>query len=132
MKTLGGLIASFVAIIIGLLIYNANYQQGPDGIVSPVQRLVQAIELVGVKSDLVALAQAERLYLASHPTYAELDELHEEGSTSLLPHGDRRGYNYSVTFDEDKHFTITATPKEQEIKGWPTLTIDETMHISLP
>ena len=46
MKTLGGLAALFVALVIGLLIYNANYKQGPEGIMSPVQRLMQAIELV--------------------------------------------------------------------------------------
>ena len=85
-----------------------------------------------MKNDLAALAQAERLYLASHTSYAELDELREEGSTSLLPHGDRRGYNYSVTFEQDRHFRIIATPKEQETKGWPMLAIDETMQISQP
>src|ERR1700737_1661598 len=97
---------------------------------SPVQRVVQAIELVGVRNDLAVLAHAERIYLASHETYAELDELHAGGSTTLLPHGDRRGYNYSASFDRDRHFTIIAIPKDLEKKGWPTLAIDNTMQIS--
>jgi hypothetical protein len=129
-KSLGGILSFLVALAIGLVVYNLNYTQGPAGSVSPMQRLMQAIEVVGVKNDLVALARAERLYLASHETYAELDELRAEGSTTLLPHGDRRGYNYSVAFDRDKHFTITATAKDLDKTGWPTLAIDDTMQIS--
>ena len=130
MRSYGGFVAFLVMLIIGLLVYKASFTSGPDGELSPVQRLLQTYELAGVKNDLAALAHAERVYLASHDEYVDLDQLREEGSTNLLPHGDRRGYLYTIEIDSDQHFRIIATPSDPKTKGWPTLAIDETMEIS--
>jgi hypothetical protein len=86
------------------------------------------IELVGVKTDLVSLGQAERIYLASHGTYASLDQLREEGSISFSG-ADRRDYKYSVEVDGGQHFKITAEPSSPA-EGWPTLSIDENMEVA--
>jgi len=130
MRSIGGFVALLVMLVIGLLVYKASFTPGPNGELSPVETLLQTYELAGVKNDLAALAQAERVYLTSHEEYADLDDLREEGSTTMLPHGDRRGYQYSIEIDTDQHFKITATPSDPNTKGWPTLAIDETMEIS--
>jgi hypothetical protein len=132
MRSFGGFVGLLVMLVVGLLVYKASFTPGPNGELSPVQRLLQTYELAGVKNDLAALAEAERTYLASHDEYVDLDELREEGSSTLLPHGDRRGYKYSIEIDSDQHFKIIATPSDLETKGWPTITIDETMQISEP
>lgn len=130
MRSFGGFVGLFVMLVIGLLVYKAGFAPGPNGELSPMQRFLQTYELAGVKNDLAALAEAEKTYLASHDEYVDLDDLRQEGSSTILPHGDRRGYKYSIEIDSDQHFKITATPSDPGKKGWPTITIDEAMQIS--
>ena len=89
----------------------------------------EQIDLVGVKSDLLAIAQAERMYLAANGSYASLDQLRQDGSVTFSITG-RRGYNYSAEVDDGQHFKITATPAESGKADWPSLFIDETMEVS--
>ena len=65
--------------------------------------------MVGVKSDLLAIAQAERMYLASHGSYASVDELQQDGSITFSG-ANRRGYSYTAEVDDGQHFKITARP----------------------
>jgi len=124
MKAIGGIVGLIIVLGIVLFIYKAQFTQGPTGGVPPKQ----TIDVVGVKSDLIAIGQAERLYLASHGSYATLDQLREDGAT--LSDGSRRGYNYAVDFNDGQHFTITATPTDPAKNGWPTLKLDDTMQVS--
>ena len=77
----------FVVAIIWFVV-KSQFSQGPAGAQPPAE----TINVVGVKSDLLAIAQAERVYLASHGSYASMDELQQEGSLSFSG-VDRRGYN---------------------------------------
>src|SRR6201986_2098055 len=56
---------------------------------------MQTISVVGVKNDLLAIAQAERAYQAEHGSYGSLDELKSAGAMSILRDG-REGYSYEV------------------------------------
>jgi hypothetical protein len=124
MKAIGGLVALVIALGIGLFIYKAEFTQGPTGGAPPMQ----TIDVAAVRNELIALAQAERLYLASHGSFASLDQLQQEGSTTVAD-GARRGYGFEATIDDGQHFKITATPSDPAKKAWPTLAIDDTMQI---
>ncbi len=55
----------------------------------------QTIDVVGVKNDLLAIAQAERGYQAEHGFYASLDVLESSGAMAMKKPG-RDGYTYEV------------------------------------
>jgi hypothetical protein len=56
----------------------------------------QSISSTGAKNDLIAIAQAERLYQAEHGSYTTRDQLSSGGAMNLSKSG-REGYTYSVT-----------------------------------
>ena len=124
MKAIGGIISLVVVLGIGMFIYKTEFTQGPMHGLPPKE----VIDVAGVKSDLLAIGQAERVYMASHGSYAGLDQLQQDGAT--VSDGSRRGYNYAVTFDDGQHFTVTATPTDPAKRDWPTLAIDDTMQVA--
>lgn len=127
MKKVGGLLGLVMALAVVYFIFKFEFSQGPTG-GAPVK---QTIDVVGVKNDLIAIAQAERVYLASHSTYATLEQLQEDG-TIAFSGSNRRGYNYVAEVDDGQHFRIKATPSDPAKETAPTLTIDETMQVSQP
>jgi hypothetical protein len=87
----------------------------------------QVISTVGVKSDLLSIAQAERIYQASHDSYASLDELYSSGALTVKKSG-RDGYTYSAEASSDA-FTITARCQAQSSTPCPSFSIDQNMQI---
>ena len=88
----------------------------------------QQIDVVGIKSELLAIGQAERQYFVAHSTYATLEELEQD---KLLTGGaNRRGYTFAVQVDGSQGFTATATPQDADKQNWPTLSMDQTMQVS--
>ena len=124
MKKAAGLLGLVIALGVGYFIFKAQYTQGPTGGAPPKQ----VIDVVGVKNDLLAIAQAERMYLASHGTYASLEQLQQDGAITFSG-TNRRGYNYTAEVSGE-HFRIVATPVDPAKAGWPTLAIDETMQVT--
>jgi hypothetical protein len=55
----------------------------------------QAISLTGVRSDLLQIAQAERVYIATNGECASLRELISSNSLSMT-RTERDGYSYAV------------------------------------
>jgi hypothetical protein len=122
----GGMIVGLVIVLaIIWFVMKAQYSQGPAGAQPPAE----TINVVGVKSDLLAIAQAERMYMASHGSYVSVDELQQDGSITLSG-TNRRGYSYTAEVDDGQHFKITAKPTDPAKASWPTLSIDETMQVS--
>lgn len=120
------LIALIVAVVIGFFIYRAYFASvQPEGSGTAV---TQSITLTGVKNDLNAIAQAQRLHLAQHGSYGTLDELVSKGLLTINAQG-RDGYTYEVQASGNT-FTVTArhTGGTGELR-WPTLVIDQTMQI---
>ena len=67
MRSIGGILGLLVVALIAGLTYKYYFQQGRStGVTTPRQ----TIDEVGVKNDLVAIGQAERLYQVEHGSYA--------------------------------------------------------------
>jgi hypothetical protein len=125
-----GFIGVLIAVAIGAYIYSKQIQAtSPD---NAAHNPKVTINVVGVKNDLVALAQAERRHLASEGKYVSLEELHANGDTSVSPSG-RGAYVYSASVTGNS-FRITATYQGPENPGVPlSFSIDDnTMEINTP
>jgi len=125
MRAAGSVVGLLVVAAIIWFVVKGQFSQGPTGGQPPKE----VIDVVGVKTDLLAIAQAERTYMASHGSYVSVDELQQDGSITFSG-ANRRGYNYTAEVDDGQHFKITAAPSDPAKAGWPTLTIDETMQVA--
>jgi hypothetical protein len=97
---------------------------GQDGKATPQA----TIDIVGVKNDLNAIAQAERRYWATNSRYVSIDDLRTNGDISMQ--SNRRGpYEYTADYS-DNAFRITATYSGAPIAGIPhSLNIDQNMEM---
>jgi hypothetical protein len=116
-----------LAIVFGLyFLYFKRLQPGGSG-----SAPTQAISITRVQSDLLAIAQAERIYFAQNNSYASLGELTASGTLSLARAG-RDGYTYSVE-TTTQGFTVTARytgqPGDPPGTHYPTLSVDQAMQI---
>ncbi len=125
MKKLGGLLGLVIALGVAYYMFKAEFTQGPMGGAPPKQ----IIDVVGVKNDLLVIAQAERTYMASHGNYASVEQLEQDGALTFSG-TNRRGYDYSAEVDDGQHFKITAKPSDPQKQGWPTLVIDDLMQVT--
>ena len=125
MKSGAALLGLVIVLGIGYYIYRPSLEPSPGEKVSPIQQ----VDVTGVKSDLLSIAQAERLYLIGHSTYGTLEELQQDGSLNFSGH-ERRGYNYAAEIDGASHFKIIARPADSAKAQWPTLSIDDSMTIT--
>ncbi len=125
MKAGGAILGLVIVVAIIWFVMKSQYSQGPAGAQPPAE----TIDVVGVKSDLLAIAQAERMYLASHGSYVSVDELQQDGSITFSG-ANRRGYSYTAEVDDGQHFKITARPSDPAKASWPSLSIDETMQVT--
>ncbi len=124
MRAAMGILGLVITLAITWFVIKAQYSSGPAAMQPPAE----IIDVVGVKGDLVAIGQAERLYLASHGSYASVDQLQQEGSITFGG-SNRRGYNYTADVDGGQHFKITAAPADPSKSTWPTFTVDENMEV---
>src|SRR5487761_2537018 len=93
MRGLGQVAGLLVVALIAGLVYKFYFSQGPQS--AAVAHPMQTINTVGVKSDLLSVAQAERAYQAEHGAYASFDELVSSGAITVRKSG-RDGYTYDV------------------------------------
>ncbi len=91
--------------------------------------LAGQVDMIGLRSDLLSLAQAERRYRAANGRYATLDELRQTAELSATGTV-RRGYRYDIEITESV-FRITARPDGVRNGAGPVLSIDETMRIAV-
>jgi len=127
-----GLAALLVATALGLGIYMYTLKQAAP---VPGTAVTQNIDFTGVKNDLVAIAQAERLYYTQNGSYADLPTLTSTGTMNIT-RTNRNGYTYSAA-PSGNAFTVTATytaPPAPNPTGvtpphFPTFTIDQTMEV---
>ena len=129
MRALMSLLGIVMVLAIGLFIYR-SYFTGPTGgattLGSNNPRAVA--DVAGVKNDLLAMAQAQRAYLALNGRYASLDELQRSGDLQIDPSRGRLGYSYSAQVS-DRSFTITAS-YSGPATGMPTLSINQSMQVT--
>jgi len=122
---------SFVALLAVLVVGAWYYMHQAQGVMSAgTSNPTATVDLIGVRNDLLAMAQAERSHAAlNNGTYVSLDELRSGGDLTMTR--DRRGpYTYSAELSESG-FHIVATYSGPENSGMPkSLSIDQTMQIS--
>lgn len=86
------------------------------------------VDLMGVRNDLLAMAQAERSHAAMKGTFVSLEQLRSDGDLTM-ERTSRGAYAYSADVT-DSSFHIVATWTGAENAGMPhTLSIDQTMEI---
>jgi len=125
MKTAGMLLSLVVVLAVGYYFYTSQVASGPASQVAPKE----LIDVVGVKSDLLSIAQAERLFLAANGNYGNFEQLQQDGSITFSAMN-RRSYNFVVESNGTEGFKATATPADPSKRDWPVLSIDETMQLT--
>src|SRR5690349_17555562 len=105
MRGMMGFIALLIALGIGMYIYRSQFT-GPGDVTQGTGNPRAAIDVTGVKNDLLRMAQAERTYWATNSRYASLEDLQASGELAIDPKRGREGYSYAATHSEQA-FTIT-------------------------
>jgi hypothetical protein len=115
-----GLLSLVVAVAIGMLIYSRQAQSVSGA--APNANPETTINVVGVRNDLIAIANAERAFNAEQGRYAQLDEL--ISGKYMTIHTERPPYAYGVEVTGSS-FRVNA---ETSAPGAPPhLWVDETM-----
>jgi hypothetical protein len=121
MKSLAGLL--IVALLAALVYkyYFSSLQSAGTG--TPAQ----TIDIVGVKNDLIGIAQAERAHQAQNGSYASLDQLISSGELTMKQTS-RNGYTYSVE-TSDQSFRAIAHCPTATFPGCSNYAVDQSMEV---
>jgi hypothetical protein len=115
-----GLLLLIVAVAIGMFIYSRQAQSVSGS--APNANPETTINVVGVKNDLIAIANAERAFNADQGRYASLEEL--TSGKYMTIRSERPPYAYSVDVTGSS-FRVNA---ETSAPGAPPhLWVDESM-----
>jgi len=118
-----GFLSVLIVVAVGLYLY-ATQLKSATAVGGGTNNPTGVANIVGVKSDLLGIANAERQYYASQSKYASLDELTEGHYLTIS--GGRPPYTYDVE-TSDSGFQVTASRSDG---GSPAkLSIDETMQV---
>lgn len=121
-----GFITLLAVLVVGAWFYMKQTQSVVSGGSS---NPTATVDLMGVRNDLLAMAQAERSHAAMKGSYTSLDQLRADGDLTM--NRDNRGpYSYSAE-TSDGNFRITARYSGPANSGMPqSMSIDQTMQIS--
>jgi len=125
MNRMLGFLGVLIALAVGA--YLSTQQAGNTSAALGGASAKAAVDVTGVRNDLLAFANAEKQQYALEGKYVSLEELRAKGTT--IPAGRRGPYSYSAEVS-DASFRITATYSGPESAGAPKrLSIGETMQI---
>jgi hypothetical protein len=118
----------FVAVAFGIYYFALKKTPSTDRGTAPTQ----AINLTGVRSDLLKIAQAERSNMALSSNCVGIEELISNGSLTMS-RPERDGYTYEIQCKGDSgEFTVTArhapAPEGSPIR-YPNLGIDQSTQV---
>jgi hypothetical protein len=121
---------SFITLIIVVAAGAWIYMRQTQGVMTAgTSSPTATVDLMGVRSDLLAIAQAERSHAALQGSYVSIDALRSGGDLTMA-RNNRGPYNYSAEIS-DSGFRIVATWTGPESAGMPkAISIDQTMQIS--
>lgn len=126
MTRLFGFIGVLAALAAGMYIYGKQAQSTSAAMGANNPKA--AVNIVGVRNDLISIAQAERSYFATEAKYGSLDDLVSSHALSVLHQ--RPPYTYSVE-TTGSGFRVTATRSGDDNSGTPAeLSVDENMTFS--
>ncbi|HKD81841.1 MAG TPA: hypothetical protein VKH81_19260 [Candidatus Angelobacter sp.] len=121
----------FVTLIIVVAAGAYIYMRQTQGVMTAgTSNPTATVDVIGVKNDLLAIAQAERSHAALQGgAYVSIETLRSQGELSMTR--DNRGpYTYSAEISESG-FRIVATWTGSESAGMPkTISVDQTMQVS--
>lgn len=123
MSRLFGFLSVVIVMAIGMYIYSKQVQSNSAaaGTNSPQA----AINITGVRNDLVSIASAERRYYATEGKYASLDDM--IASNNITVQRQRPPYTYEVQISSSG-FRVVATRTGNNATGAPAqLSVDENM-----
>jgi hypothetical protein len=126
MRSIGSLVGLLVVALISMTIYKYYFSgiQPAGSTGTPAQ----TINVVGVKNDLLAIAQAERNYQVEHNSYASsLDELVSSGAMTMAKPG-RDGYTYGVETSGES-FRVTARCSAATTPSCTNYAVDQSMDV---
>jgi len=120
---------SFISLIIVVAVGAYIYMRQTQAVTSGGSNNPRAtVDLIGVRNDLIAIAQAERSHNALHSGYVSIEELRSQGE--LVMSRDSRGpYSYSAEIS-DAGFRVVATYSGDDPALPHTLSVDQTMQIN--
>jgi len=126
-----GFIGLLLAMGIGLFLYKQQIQATsvPNGAASASANPRGTIDTVGVKNDLIALANAERRRMAGDGKYVDIGDLISNGDVSMQS-PNRGPFSYSSTVS-DSGFRITASYSGNDPSVPRSMSIDENMQMSV-
>jgi|SRR5688572_7428304 len=114
-----GLISVIVVVGLGSYIYTRQAQTA-----SPIGSTPQTtVDVIAVRNDLMAIANAERRYWATNARYASIDELRRSGDIEVPS---RRDYAYSVETN-DNGFLIVASYSGSDPEAPKRILLNEAM-----
>jgi len=126
MKGIGSIISLVIVVAIALVIYKSYFSQlQASG--AEAGAPTRTIDVVGVKNDLLAIAQAERLYQAQHGSYGSMSELVSSGAMALAKPG-RDGYTYEVETAATSFHVVARCPAAAS-PGCANYAVDDTMEV---
>jgi competence protein ComGC len=120
-RSLIGLVIVLLIVFVGYKLYLSQIRYASGTTPS------RTIDVVGVKSDLLAIGQAERLYQVQHNSYGTLDQLVSSGAMSMAKSG-RDGYTYEVETSGNSFRVIAHCPAASS-PGCTNYAVDETMDV---
>jgi hypothetical protein len=124
MSRLFGFLSVVIVVGVGMYIYSRQAQSSfaAAGANSPKA----AINITGVRSDLISIASAERRYFATEGKYASLDELI---SSNYLTIGRQRPpYTYEIETSSSGFRVVATRTGPDDGSGTPAqLSVDENM-----
>ena len=123
MGRLFGFLSVIIVMAIGMYIYAKQMQSSSAA--AGASNPQAAINITGVRTDLIGIAQAERRYFATEGKYASLDEL--ISSNTIVVARQRPPYTYEVQTSSNG-FRVIATRSGDNSSGTPAqLSVDENM-----
>jgi len=112
-----GFLSVVITMAIGMYIYSQQVKTLTPG--TGTSNSAEVATIIGVKNDLVGIANAERGYLATEGKYASLEELISGHYLSIK--GERPPYTYDVeTTSGSFKATATRTTKGAPAQLWIT------------
>lgn len=114
-----------VVIVMGVGMYVYSKQAQSSSAAAGANSPKAAINITGVRSDLISIATSERRYFATEGKYASLDELIDGKYITIARQ--RPPYAYEVQ-TSSSGFRVTATRSGDSASGTPAqLSVDENM-----
>jgi hypothetical protein len=113
-----------VVVVLGIGMYVYSRQAQSSSAAAGTNNPKAAINITGVKSDLIGIASAERLHFAREGKYASLDELISNHDVTMRQ---RPTYSYDIEIGSSG-FRVVATRSGDDGSGTPReLSVDENL-----